>query len=172
MANISKKLSPFDIAVRMLLVSIIFKMIVFFASKQFTFYESIAIFINIFVLMTGVFLGIWNYRKLLNAPQSFTDYLKEGMKVAALYAILMTAFVYVYYTFIDSTYFYLKLAKQSALLEESGRATQEIKQATETMKVVLTPFFQSTITLIGFLLLGSFYASIITFLLRKFKPGF
>ena len=169
MANTKKNLGPFDLAVRMVLASILLKMIVFFASKQFTFYESVAIFINIFILLTGVFLGIWNYRKSIGKSDSFISYVKEGMKVAAFYAILMTAFVYIYYSFIDPSYFEIKLAKQ---LELASKNDLNVKQVKEMGEVVLSPFFQSTITLIGFLLLGSFYSSIVTFLLRKFKPGF
>ncbi|MEQ8907564.1 MAG: DUF4199 domain-containing protein [Vicingaceae bacterium] len=159
--------SNISIVVWMMVVSVLLKLIVYSQAWQFTDYEKIAIFGNVFVLMTGVFLGIRLF-KMQHKQTSFPQDFKAGVRVAALYAIAMTAFVYTYYAIIDPTYFDIKLEKQVALAKESGMNLEQVK---ETGKFVLSPFFQSTVTLIGFLLLGSFYAGILSFLMRKF-PGF
>lgn len=159
--------SNISIVVWMIVVSILLKLIVYIQGWQFSDFESIAIFGNVFVLMTGVFLGIRLF-KIQNGKTSFPQDFKAGIRVASLYTLAMTAFVYVYYSFIDAAYFKLKLQKQLELAQENGMNLEQVKQ---TGEVVLSPFFQSTITLIGFLLLGSFYSAILSFLMRKF-PSF
>lgn len=165
--------SPFSIVVWMMVVSVLLKMIVYSQSWQFTSYEQIAIFGNIFVLMTGVFVGIRMF-KIQHTQSTFPQDFKAGMRIAALYAIAMTVFVYTYYAVIDPTYFDAKLENQIALATESNQNIEgeegkiNLNQVRQTGEVVLSPFFQSTVTLIGFLLLGSFYSGILSFLMRKF----
>jgi glucan phosphoethanolaminetransferase (alkaline phosphatase superfamily) len=164
----------FSIVVWMMVVSVLLKMLVLAMNWQFTDYERLAIFGNVFILMTGVFLGIRIYKKQ-NQNTSFPQDFKAGLRVAAMYAIFMAAFVYTYYAVIDAGYFDLKLEHQieSALEHNQDPANKEnlinIEQVRQTGEFVLSPFFQSTITLIGFILLGSFYAGILAFLMRKLR---
>lgn len=154
------------IAIRMTIVSIIIKMLVFTMHWQHTNYERVYFFANVFILMTGVFFGIRQYKKAATDRTDFLQDIKSGMRIAALYAILMTAFVYAYYEFIDPAYFTQKLEMQLQLAAESDIDLEKAKQMGQ---FALSPFFQSTVTLIGFMILGSFYASMITFLLRRVK---
>lgn len=158
--------STFSIAVWMMVVSVLLKMITYVNEWQFTDYERVAIFGNVFVLMTGVFLGIRLFKSKAVDITTFFDDFKAGMRTAAMYAILMTAFVYTYYSIIDPTYFDIKLKNQLVIASENEMDLEQVKK---TGEFVLSPFFQSTITLIGFLLLGSFYSGIITFLVRKMR---
>lgn len=158
--------STFSIAVWMMVVSVLLKMITYVNEWQFTDYERVAIFGNVFVLMTGVFLGIRHFKRKAVDKTTFFDDFKAGMRTAAMYAILMTAFVYTYYSIIDPTYFDIKLKNQLVIASENEMDLEQVKK---TGEFVLSPFFQSTITLIGFLLLGSFYSGIITFLVRKMR---
>lgn len=157
--------STSSIVVWMMVVSVLLKMIVFSQNWQFSSFEQVSIYGNIFILMTGVFLGIRKY-KIANTQSSFPQDFKAGMRIAGLYAIAMTAFVYTYYAIIDASYFDLKLERQMSLAEENGMNLDQVRQ---TGEIVLSPFFQSTVTLIGFLLLGSFYSGILSFLMRKFS---
>lgn len=161
--------TPLSIAVWMVLISIVLKLFVFLTSNQFTDVGQIAVFGNIFFLLTGIFLGIRLFKKAQlqkTKGSTFIDDFKAGMKVAALYSVLMAGFVFVYYSFIDPSYFDIKLAKQ---IEVAQSQDMNIEQVKATGEFILTPFFQTTITLIGFILLGSFYASILAFLMRKFS---
>ena len=162
--------SNFSIVVWMMVVSILLKLIVFAGNYQYTSVEQFSIFGNIFVLLTGVFLGIQQFKNRVQTKTSFLQDVKAGMRVAALYAIFITLFVYLYYSFIDNTYFSVKLSNQIQLLEQSEEGSAaNIKKAKELGAFILSPFFHSTVTLIGFLILGSFYAAIITFLVRKYR---
>jgi len=150
----------------MMVLSVFLKMLVFSANWQLTELERISIFGNLLVLMTGVYLGIKNFKSTIQEKTSYLQDVKSGMRIASLYALFMSAFVYLYYGFIDRSYFVQKAEQRIELLEQQGI---DIEQANASMELVFTPFFQSTITLMGFILLGSFYAAMIAFLLRKFK---
>ena len=154
------------LAIRMTAISIFLKMLVFTLHWQQTPYERIYFFANVLILMTGIFFGIRHFKKTIETKTEFIQDVKAGMKVAALYAIFMTVFVYIYYKFIDAEYFKLKLEKQLQLAKENNI---DLKRAREMGQFALSAFFQSTVTLIGFMFLGSFYASLITFFIRRVK---
>lgn len=156
--------TSFSIVVWMLAVSILLKMFIFSMDLQFTNYERITFFGNIFILMAGIFFGIRLFKIQSATNTSFVSDFKAGMRIASTYAIFMCAFVYLYYSMIDPTYFSSKLAAQLAQAEGSGL---DMENARKTGEFVLSPFFQSTVTLIGFILLGTFYSSILPFLMRK-----
>lgn len=158
--------TPFSIAVWTVLASVIVKMLVFISNNQFTDIGRYAIFLNIFFIMTAVFWSIREFKKLQGSTSSFIDDFKIGMKAAAWYAILLSVFVYFYYSTIDSSYFPTLMQSRMELAKEAG---VDMNQAKATAEVVLSPFFQSTITLIGFLLMGAFYSALITYFMRKMK---
>jgi len=153
----------------MLAASILLRLIVFANGWQFTGYENIYFLGNTLILMTGIFFGIRLFKNNQLERTSFLSDLKAGMKVAGIYAILISFFAYCYYSYIDSQYFTIKMQSQLELAEQNGAEAGNLKQMRETMGFVLTPYFQSTVTLILFILLGTFYSSIITFFVRKVR---
>lgn len=146
-------------------LSILLKMSIYFSGSQFSTFGRFGIFGNIFFLLTGIFLGIRLFKKI-NSKTKFIEDFKAGMRIAAYYAIFMALFVYVYYKFIDPGYFSIRLSNQLELAAEQGMNLEQVKK---TGEFFLNPFFQTTITLMGFLLLGSFYAAMLSFLMRKMK---
>lgn len=162
------------IAIRMTAASVFMKMIVYTMNWQQTNYEKVYFFMNVFILMTGIFFGIRNFKKRETVKTNFMEDLKAGMKVAAMYAIFLSLFVFFYYKIIDPNYFAVRLEEQINAARESNLSAEiseqiNIEQARQTGEFVLSAFFQSTITLIGFIILGSFYSSLIAFFLRKIK---
>ena len=153
----------------MMVVSVFLKMTVYAAGLQFTVYEKAYFFLNLFVLMTGIFLGIRLFKNIQPVKTSFLADVKAGMKVASMYAVLFSVFIYIYYNNIDTSYFEIKLQNQLKVAEENGFTTQDLSKAKETGEFILSPYFQSTVTLIGFILLGTFYSSILTFFMRKVR---
>jgi len=151
----------------MLAISILLKLSIYFNSLQFTSYETVAIFANLLVLMSGVFFGIRLFKSQQKEATKYVEDFKAGMRVAAVYALLFAIFLYVYYAYIDPSYFEIKLLKQLELAQNQGNV--DLTKAKEMGEFILSPYFQSTISLLGFLILGSFYAGIISFLMRKFS---
>jgi hypothetical protein len=154
----------------MLAVSMLLKMLVFAGGYQFTGYEKIYFFGNLFVLMIGIFMGIRLFKDQTEGITTFLADAKAGMKVAGMYSVLMSVFVYIYYTHIDAAYFEIKLADQMELMAaKDGVTPLGLEKARETGEFVLSPYFQSTVTLILYLLFGSFYSALITFFVRKVR---
>jgi hypothetical protein len=162
-----KGYKPLIIVIYMLAASLFLKFLVYLNHWQLTSYERYTMFANIFIMLTGVFFAIRHYKLSRSGEiSSFADDFKAGMRVAALYTLAMTAFVFIYYNYIDPNYFPEKLNTQLQLAEASGLDTRQVEQ---TGSVVLTPFFQSTVTLIGFMIMGMIYSALIAFLVRKVK---
>lgn len=159
----------FSIVVWMMVVSVFMKMTVYLANWQFTNYEKVYFFGNLFVMMVGIFFGIRLFKTLVQGKTTFLADIKIGMKVAGMYAVFMSLFVYIYYSYIDPSYFDIKLADQLKLAEAAGITGKDLQLRRETGEFVLSPYFQSTVTLILYLLLGTFYSSIITFFVRKVR---
>jgi len=154
-----------SILASMLAISISFKLAVYFNGLQSTTFDNVGRFANIFILMTGVFFAIRLFKGQSEKATAYLDDFKSGMRIAALYAICMAAFLYAYYEFIDPNYFgELKLTKEN--LEQSVEMQKKIKEGAEFVR---SAYFNSTISLIGFLVLGSFYSAIIAYLVRKFS---
>jgi hypothetical protein len=151
----------------MLAASILLRLIVFANNWQFTKFENIYFLGNTLILMTGVFFGIKFFKQKQPVKTKFLEDIKAGMKVAGLYSLCLTFFAYCYYSFIDSTYFATKIQNQVNLAVEGGASGGDLVKMKETMAFVLSPYFQSTVTLILFVLLGAFYSSLITFFVRK-----
>lgn len=156
-----------SILASMLAISILFKMMVFFNDLQGEPFDRIGRFANIFVLMSGVFFAIRLFKSQEEKATEYLDDFKAGMRIAALYAIAMAAFLYLYYEFIDPTYFEsYPLGAEEKTKEMAG---EELAKAKETLEFAKSAYFNSTISLLGFLLLGSFYSALIAFLVRKFS---
>ena len=157
----------FSTAVWFTVFSVLLKMIIFFSEQQFTDFDLYLGLGYVFLLMTAIFITIRNHKLKVGGTSAFVDDFKAGMKVTALYAILMSAFIYSYYTFIDPDYFTIMLQQKVAEAEAAGNTNiEEVQKAGE---FVLSPYFQSTVSLVIFLIIGGFYSALITFFVRKMK---
>lgn len=157
----------FSTAVWFTLFSIIMKMVIFITGQQFTNFDLYLGVGYVFLLMTAIFITIRNHKLKVGATSAFVDDIKAGMKVTALYAIFMSAFLYAYYTLIDPDYFTIMLQQKVAQAEAAGNTN--LDQVQNAGEFVLSPYFQSTVTLVIFMIIGVFYSSLITFFVRKMK---
>ena len=153
----------------MLVVSLSLRMLIFIQHWQFTKWEYIYFFGNPLVMMTGVFMGIRLFKQLSVSKTSFIADLKSGMKVVGIYSVLMALFAYLYYSFIDSEYLITKLNSQIQTAIENGATESNVIKHQETGEFFLSAYFMSTVTLVGFIILGTFYSSLITFFVRKIR---
>lgn len=151
----------------MLAISILFKLMVFLNGLQFETFDKIGRFANIFILMTGVFFAIRLYKVNVKESSSYLDDFKAGMRVASLYAVGMAVFLYFYYEFIDTAYFESRIGMIKSV--NSDNPDFDPAKAREMLEFVYSAFFNSTVSLLGYLLLGSFYSALIAFLVRKFS---
>ncbi|MAY82796.1 MAG: hypothetical protein CMP59_01550 [Flavobacteriales bacterium] len=156
-----------SIVASMLAISFLLKLSVYFNGLQFSTYENVTIFANLFVLMTGVFFGIRLFKSNQKEATSFFDDFKAGMRVASIYALLISVFFYVYYSYIDSSYFDIRIQTQIESMQNLDQIDKD--NAREMLDLIYSPYIWSTSSLLGYLFLGSFYSAIIAFLVRKFS---
>src|SRR5690606_24675287 len=140
---------------------------VFVSGRQFTEIDLYLSLGYVFLLMTAIFLSIRNHKLHFGSGSTFSEDFKAGMKVTAIYAILMSVFLYCYYTFIDPNYFTIMLQQKVAEAMEAGNTN--IKEIEKAGEFVLTAYFQSTVSLVAFLMAGGLYSLLIAFLVRKVK---
>lgn len=159
----------FSIVVWMLVVSMSLRMLIFIQHWQFTKWEYIYFFGNPLVMMTGIFMGIRLFKQLSQTKTTFLADVKSGMKVAGMYSVLMAAFAYLYYSYIDGEYLITKLNTQIQTAIENGATASNVTKHQENGDFFLSAYFMSTVTLVGFIILGTFYSSLITFFVRKVR---
>lgn len=155
-----------SILASMLAISFLFKLAVYFNDLQGTSFDKAGKFANIFILMSGVFFAIRLYKSQEKEPTPFLSDFKAGLRIAALYAICMAAFLYGYYELIDPGYFG---PLEMPNLDEQGISKEDQIKAREAIEFARSAYFNSTISLLGFLIMGSFYSAIIAYLVRKFS---
>ena len=121
-------------------------------------------------LLIGMFRGIDERRKLdYTETFSFPGLFKSGMSIAALFTLTYSLFLYVYLNYLDVDFkarmIKARIAEQ--LRDKPETSPEMIKQWTDS--TANFPFVSIWIlfTFIGLMVLGAFYAGIITRMMRK-----
>lgn len=95
---------------------------------------------------------------------TFPDFMREGFKGAAVYALLMTAFLWYYYTHIEDTYFFDRVQQMVAEAKASGQEESVIRPR---LTQFFTPFNYASITFFALLAFGGLLALVIGMLHHK-----
>ncbi len=125
--------------------------------------------VHFLALVTIVFFT--DHRLLTtNKAAGFPDLMREGFKSAAVYAILIAVFIWVYYASVESHYFEHRVNAMVAQGLAEGQPENVIRPRMERF---FTPFNYTTITFFALLIAGAFNALLIGMLhhkvLRRFK---
>jgi len=134
-----------------------------------------------------------NQRKLLPQDSNFLDDVKTSMKSAGKYILIVAAFVFIYYSLIDSDYSRriidqrVEMAKEQTATDESWEKVLEnapqlqnfskeeyIQNVRESAEQWTSPGRQTSLTLFGLFLLAILYSVILVVIFRKLlyrKPG-
>src|SRR5690606_7317115 len=95
----------FSLAVWMTLASVVAKLILFKLDLDLQKNAMYSAFFNLLVISVGTFFAVRQFKIRAARPTKFQEDVKAGMRTAALYALLMTIFVFVYYSYIDAGFF-------------------------------------------------------------------
>lgn len=163
----------FSLAVWMTLASVVAKLILFKLDLDLQKNAMYSAFFNLLVISVGTFFAVRQFKIRAARPTKFQEDVKAGMRTAALYALLMTIFVFVYYSYIDAGFFTKMIESRLAAARIAVEQGQEIdlEKTREFGEFIFSPKTHSTITLFGFLVAGAIYSLLITVFMRKF-PGF
>jgi hypothetical protein len=146
---------------------VIIKLVIFQAGWQYQSVDQYSVYVVFLILLAGIYMGM---RETLKAKQQMElkHLIKSGAKIAALSALIMAGFLYVYYTYIDVNYFPKMIQQRLVMMKENGNTPEEAKEYYLTAKyLIFAPDKVATFALFGYLLMGIFYSLISGFLLRR-----
>ena len=125
-------------------------------------------FVNLLVVLVGTFFTVRQYR-IKNPQSGFNSEFKAGMRSAAIFAVLMSVFVLVYYSYIDTHYFEKMIDSRIELAKSSLPDNPDIKidEVRKTGELFFTPRVHATITLFGLTATGAIYSFLLVLLTRK-----
>lgn len=159
-------------------VSILTKFLIFVSGKTFDLtIDSYAMYLNLFLILASIFLSI-RYFKQKNTQSIFLDDFKNGMKSAALFALMVSVYTFIHYKFIDDVYLTKRIENrmQMANSYDENLLKNNPKQFTKIQflekeqamsEFIFSPFNHASFVLFGYLIIGMIYSIGVTFLGRK-----
>ena len=99
-----------------------------------------------------------------NSDAGFPDLMREGFKSAAMYALLFTAFIWIYYAYVQDRYFEHRVNEMVQLGMAEGQPEKIIRPR---LQQFFTPFNYTTITFFALLLTGALNALLLGMLHHK-----
>ena len=174
--------NPFQVAVTFALVGLILKITVFALGIQHGTMETYVWYLFMLLLLCTVFFGIRSNKVNFEGTTSLGQDFKTGARSASFFGILMGAITYIYYAQIDPDFFPIKQQPYlDGLIEiakskiEEGVSKEEVVkglyESTARVKLQLSPYLHSMLTMFGLVFIGLFNSIVFAFLLKKF-PGF
>lgn len=148
-------------------IAIAAKLTYFFAfvpNEEFDLYVR---FFYLLALLLALFFSVHGY-KSRHRESSFADDVKTGMKSTSVFALIVSAFTWIYYKLINPGFFAERIERAVAATQ-SGDAGQ-VENVRKTAEFIFNPFTHSTITLFGLMVLGLFYTLILVLIFRS-KAG-
>ncbi len=132
--------------------------------------------VNMFpYLIIGGFIiyGCIEYRE--NECGGFLSYgsaVKTGVLIALFASIIMAAYTYIFYQFIDPAYVNVILNAQEEALVEKNLSQEMIDVQMDMVKKFMTPMYLALFTVFGFVIFGLIISLITSIFVRKEKPFF
>lgn len=119
--------------------------------------------VHFFALVTLIYFT--GHRMLMKDPRTrFPDLMRNGFSNAAIYAVLMGVFLYVFYTYIDVEEFPRKMEERVASVVAAGKTEAE---ARESLSAMFSPFNYASITFFALLVVGAFNGLLIAVIQHK-----
>ena len=102
--------NPFQVAISFAIIALVVKLTAFSLDVQHGGMEKYIFYIYILLLLLTVFFGIRSNKIMNEASTSLGQDFKSGARSASIFAILVTAITYMYYSNIDPEFFVIKKA--------------------------------------------------------------
>lgn len=149
-------------AVTAALVGIIFKMVYFIWFYPNDDYDMYVRFAYLLTFLLALFFGLRTW-KAQNEGSDFVSDMKSGLKIASIYSIILSAFTYIYYKFINPAYFEGRIAEK---MQAASEANEDLSKVRDTASLIFDAFTHSTLTLFGLIFIGLFYTLILVAMFR------
>lgn len=143
----------------------------------------LVVFANILFVLLAMIMGLRMNTKANPSEKNYTELVKISMRSAALYALLVSAFAYLYYTKIDPDFINSRVEERMVLARAAdfdqlkkdhpekleGKNREDfLNDEKSNAELWFSPFFLSTLTLVGLILISLFYSFFIAWFWKKF----
>jgi len=128
------------------------------------------IFVNIFIVLIGSFFTVRKFKMTTSETNMILE-VKAGMKTTTLFAVFMTVFVFIYYSYVDTHYFPELIADRVDMAKAAAVDNPDIniENIRKIGEVWFSPKTHATITLLGLTISGAIYSFLIALLMRKIR---
>jgi hypothetical protein len=128
-------------------------------------------FFYLLCFLAALFFGLRTW-KLQQGQGDFAGDMKTSMKIASIYALVISSFTWLYYKWIDPSYFEGRRAEAISSAASSGADETQLENVTNTVAFIFDPFTHATITLFGYIAIGLFYSIVVVLLFRARPRAF
>ncbi len=157
------KINPtLRVAIIMALVAGILRLLVFFSGYSSPELARYVIFMHMFCILLSVFFGIRASQTGKKQTTPGGD-LKSAIKAGGVYTLISTAFVFIYFKFIDINYFVIK---QQELIEAEVKNGGNIDQIREKVENFFSLMNYTTVTLLGLMMISFMYSVLVVLIDR------
>ncbi|HXH18591.1 MAG TPA: DUF4199 domain-containing protein [Chitinophagales bacterium] len=125
--------------------------------------------LNYPVMFLFIALAMREQKTLNGGYIDFGDAFKTGLLMMVVVAVIMSAFTYVYFTYINPDFIDFASEKARESMEERDLSDEEIEQGMEFMKIFMSPAAMTVMALFGNIIIGAIFSLILAFFMKK-KP--
>ena len=155
------------VAIILALTAGVIRLLTFFGGFSSPNVAKYVIFGHMLCILLSIFFGI-RYSQQGKETTPGGD-LKSGIKAGGVYTLISTAFVYIYFRFIDINYFAIK---QQELIEAEVKRGGNIDQIKDKVESFFSLMNYTTVTLLGLMMITFLYAVLVVVLDRYFLNRF
>ena len=135
--------------------------------------DSVFGYLSYIILFGGLFLSVRQYRDELNS--GFISYGRSvgyGVVVSLMAGIISSAFIFILYEFIDTSFLPRMLLEAEIKLEEQNLPPDQLEMALEINQKMFTPFAVSMMSILGYVFMGTLFSLVVAVFLKKEDEGF
>ncbi len=175
--------SPLFVAAFFALVYVIVKLIVFNLGKSVDLFIPL-ILVNIMLILLAALFGLRAWKKQHKSNENnFLEDLKCTLRCISIYTIIVSSFVYIYYSSIDKNFKDHLVERQFATITQEDYKEMQMKDPDmlrdktlddykklkkNEMQLFTSPFMTTTITMMGLMLIGFVYSILVSLAWPRF----
>ncbi len=117
-------------------------------------------------LLLAIYFGMRGFKRS-RTDAGFKAMFRSGMQGGAIFTLLVTAFTYVYYQWLNPEYFLHRIESRVAEASQLGYSEDQIEKVRSTAMFIFSAGVDSTVNLIMFMLMTVLYSVTIAILFRR-----
>ncbi len=148
----------------------------------------VAACLNILGLLLAIAFGLWKNKEQqpIGEESNALQDIKNAMTSAVVYSVIVSLFIFIYYSSIDDSFFNQKIQEVSTQLQDVISDPQKLKELKssnqefevmtvqeiydkqmENPKLLFSPKFITTLSLLGLIFMSTLYSILVTIIYRK-----